>query len=219
MTRTHATILTAALAVLAGVSTARAGGISWRHEVKYVGTWDIQPNGDVKAVRTFTVPAMLYTGWKANNAHMKEMRGFNPAVSTVKVDDLDYKWDDVKRTLTLTMTVRGLCVNKGDHWEAAMAPGVQFSNIDQSQKKAYFHAAIVGEQVTVNGQDVVSFPPAATDIASADAQTLRFKLPDPAAGASGGSATTWWVLFGACLAVGAGLLGLSLVTSRPAAAA
>ena len=215
MRRTLTTGLAASVLLLTGLVTAWAGGVSWRYKVKYVGTWDIQPNGDVKAVRTFTVPAMMYANWKTNNLHMKEMRSFNPAISTVKCDDLDFKWDDVKRTLTLSMTVRGLAVNKGDHWEAMMAPGLQFSNIDATHKKAYFHGSLVNPQTTVNGQDVVTFPADATDIKNTDGRTLRFKMPENAAQARGASAL-WWALFGVALASGGALLGLSIVGGKPA---
>ncbi len=194
-------------------SVAQAGGIEWRYEVKYTGTWDIQPNGDVKVVRKFVVPTMMYTNWKANNIHMKEMRSFHPAISTVKVDDLGFTWDDINHTLTLTMTVRGLAVNKGDHWEAIMAPGVEFSNIDQSKKKAYFHASIANQEITVNGQDIVSFPAEATDIKNIDGRTLRFRMADNASG----STMLWWILFGVTLAGGVAVLGVSFVVpGRPA---
>ncbi len=215
--------ITAIIAMLlVSSSVASAGGISWRYEVKYLGTWDIQPNGDVKVVRQFTVPAMMYSNWKTNNIHMKEMRNFHPAISTVKVDDLGFEWDDIKRTLTLTMTVRGLAVNKGEYWEAIMSPGVEFSNIDQGTKKAYFHASIANQEITINGQDIVSFPDKATDIKNTDGRTLRYKMPGNVADAKCGeseesSPLLWWVLFGATLAGGVVMLGLSLVVSgKPA---
>lgn len=208
---TRISILVFLAALLAGAMSAQAGGISWRYEVKYTGDWQIQPNGDIKAVRTFTIPAMMYTNWKASNLHMREMRNFHPSVSTVKVDDLDYKWDDVKRTLTLTMTVRGLAVNKGDHWEALMAPGVEFSNIDAGQKKAYFMASMAGAQTTVVGQDIVTFPSVASDIRSSDARTLCYKMP---AEASSGGGAIWWILFGISLAGGLALLGVSFIGGK-----
>lgn len=201
--------------IACGISVAWAGGISGRYEVKYVGTWSIQPNGDVNVVRTFTVPAMMYTDWKQNNMHMKEMRNFNPAISTIKVDDLDFKWDDVKRTLTLTMVVRGLIVNKGDYWEGEMSPGLAFSNIDAGQKKAYFHATLVSPDVTVTGQDIVVFPEKATDIQNIGSSALRYKLPEDTASAGGGGTTVlWWALFGVALVAGIVLIGASSV-ARP----
>jgi len=200
--------LLVAAALLAAPAPVRASGLSFRLEVKYVGTWHIQPNGDIKVVRTFTVPAMMYTNWKSNNLHMKEMRSFHPAICPVQCDDLAFKWDDVKRTLTLTMTVRGLVANKGDHWEAEMTPGLQFSNIDVAEKKAYFHVSVVNPRVTINGQDVVVFPPEATNIKNIDGRALRFDMPEIPAETGGGTAL-WWGLFGLTFVGGVGLIGVS----------
>lgn len=202
--------------IACGLSVAWARGVSGRYEVKYLGTWTIQANGDVKVTRTFTVPAMMYASWKQNNMHMKEMRNFHPAVSTVKVDDLDFKWDDVKRTLTLTMVVRGLIVNKGDYWEVEMSSGLQFSNIDITQKKAYYHATLVSPDVTVTGQDIVVFPDKASDIQNIGSSALRYKLAEQTLSVGrGGMAVLWWALFGATLIAGLVLIGASMVSVHP----
>lgn len=202
--------------IVAALAMTAHGNVSWRHEIRYVGNWHIQPNGDVQAVRTYTIPAMLYSNWKQNNLHMKEMRNFNPAISVVKVDDLTYAWDDVKRSLTLTMTVRGLAVNKGDFWEAVMAPELTFSNIDSGESKAYFHASLATPQVTVNGQDIVTFPIGATDLRNADGRTLRYRLAEPVASRI---APLWWGLFAVTFIGGLTLTGTSIAQRQTATTA
>lgn len=192
--------------VLAVAATpALPNGIVPKHKVTYKGAWNVQPNGDVQVTRTFELPTSIYSTWKQNDLHMVEMRNFSPALATVEAADLDARWDDADKTLTMTMTVRGLVTNHGDHWEARMTPGQEFSNIDQGEKRAYFHFAGQGPLGVINGQDIVQFPGEATDIEKAgDQLVLSYKLPEP----GDGGASAWWVLAALCLVGGAGLLAV-----------
>ena len=180
----------------------------------YEGKWDIQPNGDVKVVRTYTLPMKLYQMWKAGGVDMLEMRAFRADRSNVETADLKTQWDDMNRKLILDVTVLGLANNMGNHWEAKILPGESFSNLDETKKTAYFHFALQGPMGQVQGQDIVQLPAdASKPVWNAGNHTLSYELP-PFAGqatASGGLVILWWVLAGVCFLGGAGLIAASML--------
>jgi len=182
---------------------------------RYEGKWQIQPNGDVHISRQFKLPLNLYRMWKDADVHMLEFRNFEACRSNVEVTDKKAQWDDINRTLTLNMTVLGLAGNMASHWEAKVVPGLEFSNLDQNTKTAYFHFAVDGPMGRVQGQDVVCLPPRSTDPAwNESTRTIRYGMPksqgEQVGPAEGSSRWLWWTLFTVFVAAGAAMWGASL---------
>jgi hypothetical protein len=178
---------------------------------RYDGTWELRANGDVKVTRKFTLPMTMYTRWKNMNVHMREFRSLAGSRSTIEVADKKYEWDDVNRTLTLTMTILGLPRNMGDHWEATMVPGLNFSNLDENKKTAFFHSSGQGDAGKFEGSDIVIFPKDATQIAwNASTNALTYRTPSLETPA-GSWTLIWWILAGVCAAAGIGFWGASFV--------
>jgi len=201
-----------AAAIVLGWAIVPAAGPVFAQEMtmgRYDGTWELQANGDVKVTRKFTLPMTMYTQWKNMNVHMREFRSLAESRSTIEVANKKYEWDDVNRTLTLSMTVLGLPRNMGDHWEAKMVAGLNFSNLDENKKTAFFHSSGQGEAGKFEGSDVVIFPKDATQIVwNANANALTYRTPSQQA--SGGLWTlVWWILAGVCGAAGIALWGAS----------
>ncbi len=185
---------------------------------KYEGTWEIQPNGDVKVTRKFQLPMQLYRMWKEADVHMLEARSFAAERSNVEVPEKKAEWDDLNRTLTLTMTVQGLASNMATHWEAKMLAGEEFSNLDEAKKTAFFHFAAEGPMGRVQGQDIVVLPSDSSKLSWVPAtRTITYVMPAPS-GAGGGSAGLWWVLFALTAAGAAGLWATSMLIKPEAAA-
>jgi len=186
---------------------------------QYEGRWEFQPNGDVKVTRTFKLPMQMYTMWKNKDVHMLEARNFAGERSTVEVAAKKADWDDLNQTLTMTMTVLGLCQNKGDHWEGKMLPNIEFSNLDESRKIAYFHFSLDGDMGRIQGQDVVVFPPGCTKPTWDSARKVVTYITPPgvvARTATGSSdSATWWILAAICI-VGGGALLLASLLAKPA---
>jgi len=98
-----------------------------------------------------------------------------------------------------------------------MVPGEEFSNINEAEKKAYFHFSAEGPMGRIQGQDTVALPPDCDKIAwNASTRKLCYVTPQlraAAAGASelrkesaGGSLVMlWWILMAVCAAAGIGL--------------
>jgi hypothetical protein len=187
-----------------------AAGACWAQilpTAHYAGKWEIQPNGDVKVTRTFTLPMQMYRSWKDADIHMLEAREFDNARSNIEVVDKSAQWDDLNRTLSLRMTILGLCQNKGGgHWEAKIMPNLEFSNLDDNRKIAYFHFSAAGNSGRVEGQDEVILPSTsgAPQWNAAD-KVITFTLPPAGVTSAGSSAGVWLLAFLACLAAGAGL--------------
>lgn len=152
----------AALAIIATFALAAPAAAQMSTPVKYEGRWEIQPNGDVKVTRTFTLGMEDFRKWRNADVDMFEARGFAAERSPVAVGDRSApEWNSSNRTLTLKMTVMGLTRNMGDHWEAVMLPGEKFSNIDEGKKIAYFHFTSDTAIGRIEGQDLVILPPGA----------------------------------------------------------
>ena len=179
---------------------------------KYEGVWEIQANGDVKVTRQFKLPMQLYRMWKSADMHMLEFRSFAAGRSSVEVADKKAAWDDINRTLTLTMTVLGLAENMSSHWEAKVVSGEEFSNLDETHKIAHFHFSLDGPMGRIKGQDRIILPPECSKPAwDSSARALTYVMPD-AGGAGGSAAALWWALFAVCALVGAGMWAASFVT-------
>ena len=193
------------LVILLGASVSHANLIP--SEVEYHGTWAIQPSGDVRVTRVFSLPLALYSDWKANNFHMLEMRNLSPSISAFEVVDQEFVWDDIKRTLTLTMTAKGMANYVDGAWEARMVPGLKFSNLDEARRRAFFHMVAATPFGVVSGQDVIEFPVGSKRM-ERSGDTLRYSLPVPTQ-ASGTGAALWalgvvFLLLGGTLLVFAG---------------
>jgi len=184
----------------------------------YEGRWELQPNGDVKVTRTFKLPMQMYTMWKGHDVHMLEARNFAGERSSVEVTAKRADWDDLNQTLTLTMTVLGLCQNMGDHWEAKILPQIEFSNLDETRKIAYFHFSAESDTGRIQGQDLIVFPPACTKPSWDRARkVIVFFLPVPVTAWGGPAAGSfWWILSAVCLVAGIGLWVVSFLI-KPAA--
>ncbi|MDY7011325.1 MAG: hypothetical protein SVV80_11335 [Planctomycetota bacterium] len=180
---------------------------------KYEGVWEIRANGDVKVTRTFKLPMQLYRMWKSADMHMLEFRNFASGRSSVEVTDKKADWDDVNRTLTLTMTVLGLAENMSDHWQAKVVSGEEFSNLDEVRKIAYFHFSPDGPMGRVQGQDRIILPSDCTSpVWNPLSRALTYSMPEIfVADAGGSSKTLWWVVFVACTLSGAGMWAVSFV--------
>jgi len=211
---TRNTLIVASALVFALLIPAASAFAQAAPAVRYKGTWEVQPNGDVKVVRTFELPMQLYRTWKEADIHMLEFREFASERSSVEVADRKAEWDDMNRTLTLTMTVMGQVRNMATHWEARMLPGEEFSNIDEGKRTAYFHFAADGPLGRIQGQDLVVLPSGCTNIAWKPAQrAICYVLPEARAaqtpGAAGAKesgstlALVWWILFAVCGALAA----------------
>jgi hypothetical protein len=194
---------TAVAVLLVAVQSSWAQMLPTAH---YEGKWEIQPNGDVKVTRTFTLPMQMYRAWKDADIHMLEARDFDNARSGLEVVDKSAQWDDLNRTLTMRMTVLGLCQNKGGHWEAKMMHTLEFSNLDDNRKIAYFHFSAAGNSGRIEGQDQVILPStsSAPQWNSSD-RVVTFTEPPAAMTSAGLSGGLWLVLFLTSLAAGAGL--------------
>ena len=186
---------------------------------QYEGRWEFQPNGDVKVTRTFKLPMQMYTMWKSKDVHMLEARNFAGERSTVEVAAKKADWDDLNQTLTMTMTVLGLCQNKGDHWEGKMLPNIEFSNLDETRKIAYFHFSVDGDMGRIQGQDVVVFPPACTRPTWDSARKVVTYITPPTlvarTAAVSSESVRWWVLAAICIVGGVALFLASLLV-KPA---
>jgi hypothetical protein len=186
----------------------------------YEGRWELQANGDVKVTRIYKLPMQLYTSWKENSVHMLEARNFAGERSSVEVAAQKADWDDLNQTLTMTMTVLGMGQNKAGHWEAKVLPYLEFSNLDETHKIAYFHFSTQGEMGRVEGQDLIICPPACTKASWDNARKMVvYVLPAPEAARGGGGLSAkglWWVSAVVCLAAGAGLWVASfLIRPKP----
>lgn len=173
----------------------------------YEGRWEIQPNGDVKVTRTYTLPMQLYQMWKKADVHMLQLRSLASERSSIEVSDKTANWDDMNRKLVISMTCLGMAQNKGARWEGKLAPEDEFSNLDESKKIAYFHFSMESSMGRVSGKDEVIFPKEARELKVDPAsRTISWVLSDDAIpGGSRSLAGVWWALFGVCLALGGGL--------------
>ena len=169
---------------------------------QYEGQWELQPNGDVKVTRKFTLTMQMYQMWKNAGADMLEARALASERSGVVVTDKKSNWDDLSRTLTMSMTVLGMAQNKGNHWEAKVMPGLEFSNLDEGKKIAYFHFAASYAMGEVKGQDQIILPPQALK-PSWDSSAGAVLYTMPAEQAKSGGALGYWIAFAACFAIGA----------------
>ena len=146
------------IVVLSVLTMARWAPAQAKAAVQYEGQWKLEPNGDVRVTRQYKLPLQYYRMWKDADMHLLEFRSFSPDRSALEVADMNYKWDDMKKTLTLSMTVMGLAKNYGDHWAAKILPGEEFSNLDETKKIAYFHFSSEGPMGLVQGQDCIILP-------------------------------------------------------------
>ena len=175
------------IVVLSILITARWAPVQAKAAVQYEGQWEIEPNGDVRVTRQYKLPLQYYRMWKNADMHLLEFRSFSPDRSALEVSDMDYKWDDMKKTLTMSMKVMGLTGNYGGHWAARMLPGEEFSNLDLSKKIAYFHFSSEGPMGLVQGQDRIILPPQCSDPKwDAASRTVNYSMPEYPASGSGG---------------------------------
>jgi len=180
--------------------TARWEPVQAKAAVQYEGEWKIAPNGDVQVTRQYKLPLQYYRMWKNADMHLMEFRSFSPDRSALEVSDMDYKWDDLKKTLTLSMKVMGLTRNYGDYWAAKILPGEAFSNLDDIKRIAYFHFSSEGPMGLVQGQDRIILPPECSNPKwDAASRTINYSMPEVSASGSWGVTMLWWVLFGVCL--------------------
>ena len=111
------------------------------------------------------------------------------------------------------MTVLGMAMNMGNHWEAKVLPGEEFSNFNEAKKTAYFHFSFDGPMGQIQGQDLIILPQECSDPAwNASARTIKYVMPKPEI--EGGSSLTvlWWILFVVCLLAGLGMLAATYTT-------
>ena len=97
----------------------------------------------------------MYQMWKNAGVDMLEARAFAGDWLGIVVADKKSNWDDMARTLTLSMTVLGMAQNRGGHWEAKVMPSLEFSNLDEGKKIAYFHFSATLPTGEVKGQDEI----------------------------------------------------------------
>ncbi len=188
------------IVVLSILMTARWTPAQAKAAVEYEGEWKIAQNGDVRVTRQYKLPLQYYRMWKNADMHLMEFRSFSPDRSALEVADMDYKWDDMKKTLTLSMKVMGLTRNFGDYWAAKILPGEAFSNLDDVKKIAYFHFSSEGTMGLVQGQDRIILPPECSNPKwDAASRTINYSMPEVSASGSRGVTMLWWVLFGVCL--------------------
>jgi hypothetical protein len=203
-----------AVATVLGLAILLAPATAFAQEMtmgEYEGRWELQTNGDVKVTRKFTLPMMMYTQWKNTNVHMAEFRNLSGSRSTIEVADKKYEWDDVNRTLTLNMTILGLPRNMGDHWEAKMVGGLNFSNLDEAKKTAFFHSSGQSPAGKIEGKDLVIFPKDATKIEwNAATSALMYRTPSLQA-PRGLWTLIWWILAAVCAVAGIVLWGMPFV--------
>ncbi|MFW6146546.1 MAG: hypothetical protein ACOC7R_04355 [Planctomycetota bacterium] len=210
--RTHHATITAAMALLiaAGAGAQQLG--MQRTVGTYEGRWEVQPNGDVHVTRTYTLPLATYRQWKATDRHMMEMRNYHPRRSIMHVTDIDHEWDDSAKTLVITMAIRGMAGNNGKRWQGRIMPGLTFSNINQGERTAYFHASATSPYGAIDGKDLIVLPDGATNIKWDEGdRVITYELR-----ATGGNGITlvWWVLTGLCFAVAVALWVASFAVSR-----
>lgn len=203
------------IVVLSILITARWTPVQAKAAVQYEGQWKLEPNGDVRVTRQYKLPLQYYKMWKDADMHLLEFRSFSPDRSALEVADMDYKWDDMKKTLTLSMKVLGLTRNYGDHWAAKILPGEEFSNLDGTKKIAYFHFSSEGPMGLIQGQDRIILPPQCSNPKwDASSRTINYSMPELLASGSGGWTTLWWVLFGVCL-LGCAVSGYASFSMKP----
>jgi hypothetical protein len=168
--------------------------------IVYDGKWEVQANGDVKVTRQYKLPMQYYRMWKDADMHMLEFRSFSADRSAVEVADMDSKYDDMERTLTISMTVLGLAQNKGDHWEAKILAGEEFSNLDEAKKIAYFHFSTEGPMGLVQGQDRIMLSPDSTNPSwDPTSRAISYEMPEFSGAGSTGSPKLWWALCAVCM--------------------
>lgn len=203
-------IVVASVLMMAGGRPAHA-----KAAVRYEGEWQLAPNGDVRVTRQYKLPLQYYRMWKDADMHLLEFRSFSPDRSSLEVADMNYKWDDMEKILTLSMTVMGLTRNVGDHWEAKILPGEEFSNLDETKKIAYFHFSSEGPMGLIQGQDLIILPPESRQPTwNAPSRTINYSMPESPTSGSMGWTTLWWVLFGICV-LGCGVFWYASVTLKP----
>jgi len=180
--------------------------------VRYEGNWEIQPNGDVQVTRQYKLPMQLYRKWRDADMHMLEFRSFASERSPVEVDKEKAEWDDMNRTMTLTMTVLGMAKNMGDHWEAKVLPGEEFSNLNEEKKIGYFHFAFDGSMGQIRGQDLIILPPQCKNpLWNESTRTINYVMPDPEIEGGGSLSVLWWILSGVSLLAGLGMFVVSYI--------
>jgi len=181
--------------------------------VRYEGRWEVQPNGDIRVSRLYKLPMRLYRKWRNTDMHMLEFRNLASERSPIEVADKNAEWNDMDRTLKLTMTILGMAKNMGDHWEVNVVPGEEFSNFNEAKKIGYFHFSFDGPMGRIQGQDQIILPQQSSEHAwNASARTIKYDMPEPEIEGDGSLTALWWILFVVCLLAGLSMLAASYTT-------
>ncbi|MDI6917380.1 MAG: hypothetical protein QMC80_06245 [Thermoplasmatales archaeon] len=145
-------------------------------------TFTVNSVGDIHIEWVITYPTNLYSSISAQYEHneyllIRELIGYKTA-SEIKNPKVDFVSMD--RKITISLTLLGGAINKGDHWEIEMAPDVYGFNLQGTTARFSQASTTITSsgQVTVTALLTVKLPGDAKDITyDSGSHTLKYVLP------------------------------------------
>ena len=145
-------------------------------------TFTVNSVGDIHIEWVIDYPTDKYTSicsqYKANNYLLiRELIGYKTA-SEIKNPAVSF--DDMNSKVTVTLTLLGGAINKGDHWEANMASDVIYVNTMGTTVTFTETSATITSsgQLTITATIMVKLPENAKDITyDSSSHTLKYVLP------------------------------------------
>jgi hypothetical protein len=145
-------------------------------------TFTVNSVGDINMKWVIDYPTDIYTSictqYKANTYLLvRELIGYKTA-SEIKNPTVSF--DDMYSKVTVSLTLLGGAINKGDHWEANMASDVIYVNKQGATVTFTETSATITSsgQLTITATIIVKLPSNAKDITyDSSSHTLKYVLP------------------------------------------
>jgi hypothetical protein len=156
--------MTAILAMICFFSSmAYMAGTTRAEEIRYDGTYQMAPNGDMAITIKLTPPMALYQKLRDSVSNLYLiLRGFASSRADAEVVNKKAEWDDPDRTVVISMTVLGTGRNLGNRWEVDIPKDAAFSNLDEGKKTFYFNETLdTGSNAVIRGVSRLVLPAAA----------------------------------------------------------
>ncbi|MHA1711103.1 MAG: hypothetical protein ACTSUS_03405 [Candidatus Freyarchaeota archaeon] len=177
------------------------------HEMEDKSTMVVLENGDAQVEEVITLSAAAYSVFKQRFPMLNMYaRLFKPTNIPIQIENLNIDVDEANHKITVTYTIKGASVNKGDHWEMTVAPEDQKVTLSaQSGSSLVF--TFVG-QVTQQFRQIVTvttnLPTDAENIRfDADTNKISYELPQKKAATTIGGNPVFLAAAAICLALAA----------------
>ncbi len=154
--------------------------------IKFHGDVQLQPNGDAQIALRFDMPMLEYQRMRDNlsNLHLM-LRELATQRAAAEVVDKNASYDDAGHGIDFSMTMKGAIRNLGDSWEFDVDEGLDFSNLDEGQRKVYFSEVTEGFGGKLRGSYSIQLPAGARSVSWDPARrVVRYELPAPGRGVS-----------------------------------